>query len=127
MWVITGATGFIGSALVWELNERGLNDLILVDHVKPEERGQLLQKRKFKSFHTADEFLKLMETGPLKVEGVLHMGACSNTTETDEEYLTKNNLVYSQKVFEFCARERIPLIYASSAATYGDGRLGFDD
>jgi len=61
------------------------------------------------------------------VEGVLHIGACSSTTETNEEYLRRNNIEYSQHLFEFCARKKKPLIYASSAATYGDGKLGFDD
>ncbi len=126
MWIITGATGFIGSALVWELNEQGLTDLVLVDHIPPEKNPGLLKNRKYKEFVKADDLFKFLETAK-NVRGVLHMGACSNTTETDETYLRKNNVEYTQKVFEYCTRAQVPLIYASSGAVYGDGKLGFDD
>lgn len=128
MWIITGGTGFIGSALVWELNEHARQDILVVsDHVPPAERPGHLKMRKYSEFIAADGLFAFLEKRGSEVDGIFHMGACSTTTETDEDYLRRNNIEYTQKIWEFCTRKRKPLIYASSGATYGDGKLGFDD
>ncbi len=129
MWIVTGATGFIGSAMVWEFNKRGFTDLLLSDHVAPEKRPALLAKAKYNEFVPADQLFDYLAdpTQAYTVDGIIHMGACSDTTEMNEDYLQKNNVEYTQKLWEFCTRKKKPFIYASSGATYGDGKLGFDD
>lgn len=127
MILITGANGFIGSAMMWELNSRGREDLVAVDSVPRSERD-LLRKKKFHSFLLKDELWAFLGTPEAqKIQWVLHIGACSSTTETNWEFLKENNLEYSQRIFEWCARNGKGLIYASSGATYGDGSKGFSD
>lgn len=129
MIIVTGATGFIGSVLVWDLNQRGYEDLYLVDAVRPEERPHILNQKSYTKFIHRDDLFKVLEQESVRseIEGVFHMGACSSTTEMDRDFLKRVNTDYSKKLFEICTELKVPYIYASSGAVYGDGALGFDD
>lgn len=129
MVIVTGANGFIGSAMVWELNQAGVPVLAAVDLVPLSKRSEPLSKREYGKFLSKDElwdFLNLPETIE-KTSWIVHMGANSSTTETNAELLWENNTFYTQRIFEWCAKHKKNLIYASSAATYGAGELGYDD
>lgn len=127
MIIVTGANGFIGSALVWELNRRGYTNIVAVDPVS-RQTHDLLKRRQIAQFLGKDaiwDFLK--SPAASAVQWIFHMGACSSTTETNWNFLKENNLEYSQKLFQWCADHGKNLIYASSAATYGAGEKGFSD
>lgn len=127
MIIVTGANGFIGSAMVWELNQKGIQDIVCVDSVSLQERN-LLQKQKYTKFLLKDELWTFLASPVAQqVSWIIHMGACSSTTETNWEFLKENNLEYTQKIFSWCTEHKKNLIYASSAATYGAGENGFDD
>jgi ADP-L-glycero-D-manno-heptose 6-epimerase len=126
MIAITGAAGFIGSNLALRLAGRG-HDLLLVDH--PLTTGKAANFVGLSRFGFIDHeaFLAHLCADRPRLTGLFHLGACSRTTETDRNYLQRNNVEYSQAVWEWCAANGCPLVYASSAATYGNGSLGFDD
>lgn len=128
MIIVTGANGFIGSAMVWQLNQEGFTDIVAVDSVSLSERN-LLKKLKTSQFLLKNEIWPFLDSAAQdgKPHWIIHMGACSSTTETNWEFLKENNLEYSQKIFQWCARHQVNLIFASSAATYGAGENGFDD
>lgn len=128
MIIVTGANGFIGSVMVWELNQRGFTDVVAVDSVPLTERN-LLRKQKISKFLLKDELWPFLESEEAKnkVTWIIHMGACSSTTETNKDFLWENNTHYTQRIFEWCSQYKKSMIYASSAATYGAGELGFDD
>lgn len=127
MMIVTGANGFIGSALVWELNQRGIHNVIAVDPVSRQEHD-LLKRRQIARFLGKDELWDFLKShAAQQVQWIFHMGACSSTTETNWDFLQENNLEYSQRIFEWCAQNGKNLIYASSAATYGAGEKGFSD
>ncbi len=130
MIVVTGGAGFIGSALVWGLNMRGVEDIIVVDEREPAEKNKNLGSLRYAEYLDKDRFLEYLENGTLgnRIEALLHMGACSSTTETDAGYLKENNFRYTQRIGEWQAvHPRCRFIYASSAATYGNGKNGYSD
>jgi ADP-L-glycero-D-manno-heptose 6-epimerase len=129
MIIVTGGAGFIGSAFVWKLNREGIDDIAIVDRLGRTEKWQNLTGLRYREFLHKDLFLDLVSRGdlPWKVQGVVHMGACSSTTETDADYLMENNYRYSRVLAEYCLANSIRFVYASSAATYGGGEHGFSD
>lgn len=129
MKIITGGAGFIGSAICWKLNLSGIEEILIVDEDTSGTKKQNLEGLKFTDFVEKDKFLKQAETGAInyKVDSIYHMGACSSTTENNMEYLIENNVEYSKSIGKWCLSNNAKYIYASSAATYGDGEKGFDD
>lgn len=126
MIAITGAAGFIGSNLARRLQKDGA-DLLLIDHPLTAKKAcNLLGLKKFQ-FVEHEQFLLDLESGCVSPDIVFHLGACSSTTETNWHYLRMNNIEYSKRVWQWCSQSQKPLVYASSAATYGDGKQGFDD
>lgn len=128
MILITGGAGFIGSALVWALNERGIHNIIVADHLGLGNKWQNLAKRRLDYVVPKDQlFSWLDESGHPRFEVVFHLGACSTTTERDADYLMQNNVLFTKKLWDYCAQRDIPFLYASSAATYGAEEKTFLD
>lgn len=126
MIVVTGAAGFIGSALVAKLNELGKEDLILVDDFSNIDKNRNLDGKQYSKRIDRFEFIKNPSIYG-EIDIIYHLGARTDTTEFDKEIFDVLNVEYSKKIWEYCTKNRIPLVYASSAATYGDGSHGFDD
>ncbi len=136
MIIVTGGAGFIGSAIVWQLNEMGRSDILIVDSLGSSEKWKNLAALKYADYIEKDDFMELViadqlhnyyELGENDLEAVIHMGACSATTELDARYLIQNNFEYTKQMALFAIRCEARFIYASSAATYGDGVKGFND
>ncbi len=128
MIVVTGGAGFIGSALVWKLNLLGESNILIVDELGKDEKWKNLVGINYYDFINKDEFIdRLGEFSSSGITAVIHMGANSSTTEKDADHLIKNNYEYTKRLAQFSVMNNIRFIYASSAATYGDGSLGFND
>ena len=128
MIVVTGAAGFIGSAIVWRLNSLGNSNIILADDLGTDEKWKNLVPLKYQDFMLKDDFITRLESKPgIGISAIIHMGANSVTTEKNADHLIKNNFEYTKRLAQYCEKNNVRFIYASSAATYGDGSLGFDD
>ena len=130
MFIVTGGSGLIGSAVVWELNRNGIDDILIVDHLGTSDKWKNLAPLRYDDYMEKDDFLEKLDHNYFsgqKIDGVFHLGACSATTERDATYLVENNFRYTAKLAEFCIENYIKMIYASSCATYGDGSCGYSD
>lgn len=126
LYVVTGGAGFIGSNIAASLEARG-DDVIIVDTLGVGEKWRNISQRRLRDIVPPEQALAKLEPGRKQIAAVLHMGAISSTVETDVDLIVENNFRYSCALWNWCARARIPFVYASSAATYGDGAFGFDD
>ncbi len=134
--ILTGGAGFIGSCVLGRLNQKGISDILLVDCLddslsadKQDLKFRNLTAKKFSDFIDKDDFLKSVvnKKADKNVDMVIHFGACTSTILDDEQYLLKNNYQYSKELAGWALEHGIPFLYASSAATYGNGEMGFSD
>ena len=128
--LITGGAGFIGSALVWELNRRGCENIVVCDRLSTDEKWKNLVPLRFADYIDGNDLLQAVQHSPAKLgrfDHVLHLGACSATTERDADYLMRNNYEFTKQLCQWSLAHQTRFVYASSAATYGDGAHGMDD
>lgn len=127
MTVVTGGAGFIGSAVVAELNRRGITNILIADNLGTSDKWKNLTGKKFSEILHKEQLFEFLEKNKGSIGGILHLGACSNTVEHDANYLLENNYRYSKHLAEFALNHSLRFVYASSAATYGAGEEGFSD
>ncbi len=126
--IVTGAAGFIGRNVVELLNQQGHTDLILVDLLGGDEKWHNLLGLRFEDILSPDQFLESLEAGQFtEAASIIHLGACSSTTEKNADFLLQNNYRYTRTLCEWALRNNVRFVYASSAATYGDGSRGYSD
>lgn len=125
---MTGAAGFIGRNVVAELNRRGFDDLVLVDELGKDDKWKNLVGLRYEDIVSPEDFLGLLEEGAFaEATSCIHLGACSATTERDADYLLRNNYQYTRVLCNWAISNGVRFVYASSAATYGDGARGYED
>ena len=129
MIIVTGGAGLIGSNFIWELNRQGMDDILVVDNLASTEKWKNLSHLRYSNYMHRDRFLEQLRSGQKLdgVEAVIHMGACSSTTERDADFLMENNFHYTVEICLAALEAGARFINASSASTYGDGELGFSD
>ena len=129
MIVVTGGAGFIGSAFVAKLNAEGQDAIVIVDELESSGKWKNLVKRRYTDYIHKGAFLEMVVSNrvPFPVEAIVHMGACSSTTEQDADYLMENNFHYTSFLADWALAHGVRFVYASSAATYGDGGRSFSD
>lgn len=127
MIIVTGGAGFIGSCIVAALQKAGKKDIVIVDTLGTDDKWRNIAKRELCAIVEPDDLDDYLAAHTQEINAIIHMGAISATTETDADLIMRTNFALSWKLFDFCRLFRIPFIYASSAATYGDGSLGFND
>lgn len=126
--IITGGAGFIGSNLAKKLNENGCQNIYIVDNMNHSQKEANLSRIKLKEYFDKNDFIEIIKSKNIgHIDAVFHLGACSSTLQTDEDYLVKNNYQYSVSLCEWALRKDIRFIYASTAATYGNGTRGYHD
>jgi len=126
--LVTGGAGFIGSVLVWELNRRGCSQVAIADFAADREKCANLAGLRYTGIIEPADLLARLSSGSMgTLDCIFHLGACSSTTETNEQYLRENNYEYSRRLAEWALGAGVRFVYASSAATYGDGSAGMDD
>ncbi len=125
--VVTGGSGFIGSCLIRELNNKGIEKILVVDELLSDNRWMNLLQKRYGSYLHKSNLLSWLQGKEAEIESIYHLGACSSTLESDVDYLMENNYNYTRSLIEYSVKHRIPILIASSAATYGDGSKGFSD
>ncbi len=127
--IVTGGAGLIGSAFVWKLNREGIEEILVVDRLRDTEKWKNLAGLSYADYLHKDDFLRKLLEGSLTFvpDAIVHMGACSSTTERDADYLMENNTRFTRILAEWAVARGVRFLYASSAATYGDGEDGFSD
>jgi ADP-L-glycero-D-manno-heptose 6-epimerase len=125
--IVTGAAGMIGSCTVRYLNNQGVTDLLLVDDLKLTDKWKNLLGKQFVDLISKNRLFEWLQGREDEVDAIIHLGACSDTVESNADYLLENNFRYTVRLAEWALKTGKRFIYASSAATYGDGALGFTD
>ena len=126
--ILTGGAGFIGSCFLWKLNQEGIDNVIVVDNLVDSCKWKNLVGKRFIDYVQKDDFLGILESGKIRcIKAIVHLGACSSTILNDAAYYFRNNYEYSKRLAVWADAHAARFIYASSAATYGDGGAGYDD